>query len=62
MTKEQVLALKAMTYAYRNYGEKRLCHGEYTINPFTKDEVSIGFNKAYIICQEMIDAESEDKK
>lgn len=61
MTKEQIVAVRAMMYAYRNYGEKRLCHGEYTINPFTKDEVSISFGEAYNICQEMIDAEMGDR-
>lgn len=61
MTKEQIVAVRAMMYAFDKYGAKRLCHGEYTINPFTKDEVSIGFNKAYIIYQEMIDAEMGDR-
>ena len=60
MTKEQVLALKAMMYAFDKYGAKRLIESTYSINPFTENEVSIGFCEAYNICQEMIDAESKE--
>lgn len=60
MTKEQVMAVRAMMYAFDKYGAKRLIESIYTINAFTKDEVCIGFGEAYNICQEMIDAESEE--
>lgn len=61
MTKEQILAVRAMMYAFDKYGAKRLIESSYVINAFTKDEVSIGFGDAYNVCQKMIDAESEVK-
>ena len=62
MTKEQIVAVRAMMYAFDKYGAKRLIGSIYAINAFTKDEVSIGFGEAYNICQEMVDAESEEHK
>lgn len=62
LTKEQILAVRAMMYAFVKYGAKRLIESSYAINPFTKDEVSIGFGEAYNICQKMIDTESEENQ
>lgn len=60
MTKKQILAVRAMMYAFDKYGAKRLIDSSYAINPFTENKISIGFGEAYNICQEMVDAESED--
>lgn len=62
LTKEQILAVRAMMYAFNKYGANRLIESIYTINAFTKDEVSIGFGEAYNVCQEMIDTENEENQ
>lgn len=60
MTKEQVLALKAMMYTYRHYGANRLADSSYLPDWENHPEESMGFGEAYNICQEMIDAESKE--
>lgn len=60
MTKEQVLAVKAMMYAFNKYGANRLACSSYLPDWQNHPEERMGFGEAYNICQEMIDAESEE--
>ena len=60
MKKEEIVAIKAMMYAFDRYGMKRLLESQYVINPFTENEVSMGFCEAYNICSELVEKESEE--